>query len=148
MGRQWVLYDRQYRREALARRDLNWSTLNSRLYNEAFTGQARTISRCGYCLADDHAANACQADPDAGLRTIKDGTSPPVQHLPSQHSTLPELCRNFNDGRCKRPSCCYQHLCLNCHEGHPWLSCPRRRPHRRGPSSWHSSRHQGAGHLP
>ena len=28
----WVAYDRQYRREALARKDLNWSAENSRLY--------------------------------------------------------------------------------------------------------------------
>ncbi len=26
----WVAYDRQYRRKALARRDLNWSTIDSR----------------------------------------------------------------------------------------------------------------------
>ncbi len=31
----WVLYDRQFRREALARRDLNWSVTNIRLYSEA-----------------------------------------------------------------------------------------------------------------
>ena len=37
-GKQWVAYDRQYRREALARKDLNWSAANPRLYNEAFTG--------------------------------------------------------------------------------------------------------------
>jgi len=38
-GRQWVVYDRQYRWEALASKDLNWSVPNVRLYNEAFTGQ-------------------------------------------------------------------------------------------------------------
>ena len=41
-GKQWVAYDRQYRREALAQKDLNWSVPNVRLYNEAFTGQANT----------------------------------------------------------------------------------------------------------
>ena len=30
-GVAWVAYDRQYRREAAARKDLNWSVLNSRL---------------------------------------------------------------------------------------------------------------------
>ena len=42
-GVAWVAYDRQYRREALARKDLNWSATNSRLYNEAFTGHAKAI---------------------------------------------------------------------------------------------------------
>ena len=40
-GATWVAYDRQYRREMLVRKDLNWSVPNSRLYNEAFTGRAR-----------------------------------------------------------------------------------------------------------
>ncbi len=39
----WVLYDRQFRREALARCDLNWSVTDTRLYSEAFTGRARAI---------------------------------------------------------------------------------------------------------
>ena len=34
-GNRWVVYDRQYRREALARKDLNWSMPDSRLYNKA-----------------------------------------------------------------------------------------------------------------
>ena len=34
-GKRWVAYDHQYRREALARKDLNWSITDSRLY-EAF----------------------------------------------------------------------------------------------------------------
>ncbi|KAL5459763.1 hypothetical protein EMCRGX_G033134 [Ephydatia muelleri] len=37
-GTAWVAYDRQFRREALARKDLNWSVTNSRLNSEAFTG--------------------------------------------------------------------------------------------------------------
>ncbi len=52
----WVAYDRQYRREALARRDLNWSRTDSTLYNEAFTGRAKTIPRCNYCMQEDHTA--------------------------------------------------------------------------------------------
>ena len=39
--KQWVAYDRQFGREALARKDLNWSVPNLRLYNEAFTGRGR-----------------------------------------------------------------------------------------------------------
>ncbi len=49
-GHQWAAYDRQYCREALSRRDLNWSVPDPRLYNEVFTGRARSIPRCTYCL--------------------------------------------------------------------------------------------------
>ena len=36
-GSTWVAYDRQFRREMLANKDLNWSVPDARLYNEAFT---------------------------------------------------------------------------------------------------------------
>eukprot|EP00731_Ephydatia_muelleri_P038605 Em0825g2a len=43
--RAWVAYDTQYCRETLANRNLNWSRINSRLYNEAFTRRAKAIPR-------------------------------------------------------------------------------------------------------
>ena len=61
---EWVAYDRQYRREALARKDLNWSVTDPRLYNEAFTGRARSIARCNYCLQDDHNEPQCPRNPN------------------------------------------------------------------------------------
>ena len=39
----WVAYDRQFRREALAKKSLDWSVPEPRLYSEAFTGRARSI---------------------------------------------------------------------------------------------------------
>jgi len=33
-GKRWVSHDHQFRREDLARKDLNWSVTDSRLYNE------------------------------------------------------------------------------------------------------------------
>ena len=62
-GKQWVTYDRQYRREALARKDLNWSVPNPRLYNEAFTGRAKAIARCSFCLQEDHSSQSCPTQP-------------------------------------------------------------------------------------
>ena len=38
-GKQWVTYNRQFRRQALAKEDLNWSVTNPRLYNKAFTAR-------------------------------------------------------------------------------------------------------------
>ncbi len=59
-----VTYDRQFRREALARKDLNWSIPDPRLYSEAFTGRARSIPRCSFCLQDDHLTQQCPQNPD------------------------------------------------------------------------------------
>ena len=58
-GTSWVAYDRQYRREALAHRDLNWSRIDSRLYSEAFTERAKAIPRCKHCLSDTHLMANC-----------------------------------------------------------------------------------------
>ena len=41
-GSNWVAYDRQFLRDRLARRDLNWSVPNSRLYSEAFVHGPRS----------------------------------------------------------------------------------------------------------
>ncbi len=45
----WVAYDRQFRREALAKKCLDCSVPDPRLYSEAFTGRARSIPRCSLC---------------------------------------------------------------------------------------------------
>ena len=66
-GQQWVTYDRQFRREAPARKDLNWSVTDLRLYNEAFTGRARAIARCSFCLQDDHTDAYCTKKPNRPL---------------------------------------------------------------------------------
>ena len=63
-GKRRVAYDRQYRREALARKDLNWSITDPRLYNEVFTGRAWSIACCSYCLQDDHSAAQCPCNPN------------------------------------------------------------------------------------
>ena len=96
-GISWVTYDRQYRREALARRDLNWSAVNSRLYNEAFTGRAKAISRCEYCLSDTHLSANCPYNP----RQHPDYLNPPtlqsssLMSTPANRTTNQEICRRF-----------------------------------------------------
>ena len=105
--RQWVAYDCQYRRAALARKDLNWSVPDARLYNEAFTGQARSISRCTYCLEEDHTAGACPRNPnrpqDPWTLDLAPQPCPFFHHYPQQPSG--EICRRFNESRCKKLAC-------------------------------------------
>ena len=62
-GEHRIVYDCQFRREALAYRDLNWSATDQRLYDEAFTGRAKCIAWCGYCLRDDHTTRSCPSNP-------------------------------------------------------------------------------------
>ena len=149
----WVAYDRQFRREALARKDLNWSTPDPRLYSEAFTGRARSIPRCDYCLQDDHSSQRCPQNPDQPWvtwlpgATSWQGTRIPPSGRPTHRSS--ELCRRFNEGRCKLASCCYTHSCRTCGGTHPAISCrqgyqrprsPLRVPATQGQGMWPPAR--------
>ena len=137
-GQRWVIYDRQYRREALARKDLNWSVTDSRLYNEAFTGRARAIARCSFCLQDDHSDMYCPNNPNRSLLSLYPGhamwPAPAGWPLPiSMPASTPgpstrslEICRRYNEGRCKVAKCKYQHACSWCRTPHPFLDCPQR----------------------
>ena len=84
-GSNWVAYDRQFRRDMLARKDLNWSSTNARLYNEAFTGRAKVIPRCPHCLCEDHSGASCPHNPNPPVL----GWFSDPRHLPQQASQSP-----------------------------------------------------------
>ena len=135
-GSTWVAYDRMYRREMLACKDLNWSVPNSRLYNEAFTGPARMMPRCQHCLSEDHGSTGCPQHPNPVLVGWFQPPTPfsisnQQQGLASVTTPLPrtqmaEICRSFNAGQCRFAKCRYTHSCADCSGPHPALNCPRR----------------------
>ena len=114
---QWACYDRAFRREALASKDLNWSVINNRLYQEAFTGRARDIPRCTLCFEDDHMAQTCPKNPTpaypglylppphwSGAPSQPHGA--PSPHAPrSNRGPSQELCIRFNRGLCRQTTC-------------------------------------------
>ena len=122
-GATWVAYDRQFRREMLARKDLNWSVPNSRLYNEAFTGRTKIMQRCQYCLSEVHGSTGCQQHPNP---MIVGWFHPPVST--STKAPGAEVCRNFNAGHCR-----FVHSCSDCAGPHSSLNCPRRMAAPQGP---------------
>ena len=119
-NRRWVAYDRCYRREALAQKNLDWSMPNARLYNEAFTGHARVVPRCSFCLQEDHVSQACPRNPNRPWFgwTI---SLPPDSPVPSHgivSGVLPQCKLSPN-------TCRYSHCCTECGGPHPRLQCPR-----------------------
>ena len=58
-GPSWVLYDRAFRRRAEATKDMNWSVVNTSLFNLCFGGRARRRAICQVCLSEQHATDAC-----------------------------------------------------------------------------------------
>ena len=98
-GTAWVAYDRQYRREALARRDLNWSACNAHLYNEAFMGRAKAIPRCQHCLNETHGSSTC---PLSNAEPITLWQPAPRALAPDDFASKQcEICSNYNEGQCK-----------------------------------------------
>ena len=117
-----VSYDRQYRREALARKDLNWSVPNVRLYNEAFMGCARPNQKCIYCVNDDHPSAQCLLNPNRSwvqwLQEVPSvphpGPTPPVTATTTSRALPSEICRRYNRGSCNNHlKCKYRHACLD-----------------------------------
>ena len=122
-----VMYDRCYRREALASKNLDWSVPNLCLYNMAFTGHARAIPRCTFCLQQDHTPQLCQCNPSRpwiGWLWEPDGG---LQQQPGHRNQSSECCRRYNEGKCHQASnmCLYAHKCVECGGPHPWPHCPR-----------------------
>ena len=149
-GHWWAVYDRQFRREALAQKDLNWSITDPRLYNEAFTGRAKAVARCTFCLREDHASVVCPCNPTRQITNfpseIPSWVAAMLQssaaHIPSTTSSL-VICRRFNDQRCKFPRCRFRHACLLCGGPHPQQECRTQQcPRSRSPG-----RNQGKGSL-
>ena len=133
-GANWVAYDRLYRREMLAAKNLNWSVPNQRLYSEAFTGRAKRHPQCPHCLSEDHAAAGCPHNPNPPFVRWFQGT-PHLQFGPAASgppSAAPlkaqEVCRNFNSNRCRFTRCRYLHACTDCSGPHAAVNCPNRQP--------------------
>lgn len=108
----WVAYNRKFRRDMLSQRDLNWSVPNSRLHNEAFTGQVKAIPRCPHCLEEDHIATNCPQNPNPLLIGWVQGT--PLAHGHAQPqvqlrktSASQEVIRNFKANRYRFSPCRY-----------------------------------------
>ena len=124
LGR-WMTYDRQFRREALARKDLVWSQKMSHLYIETFTGRARNLPLCSTCGADDHPGSRCPRS--MGWIPAPSVWSPTGLQAGDSH-TPRDICNKFNEGRCRIPWCRYTHACKGCGAGDPLIMCPRSQP--------------------
>ena len=152
-GRRWVTYDRCYRREALAVKNLDWSVPNLRLYNEAFTGHTRAILRCSFCFHEYHTLQSCPRNPSCPWFGCHHDTEGHTQRPSGPRTQSMECCWRYNEGKCCQTgnTCRYTHKCLECGGPHPRPYCPRSgqgsytRP--RSPTSYQS--HTGLlGHTP
>lgn len=148
-GLGWVVYDTAYRRQAAARKDLNWAIIDTSLYNTLFTGRARATLRCTHCLSQEHLPERCplvngpfsQMLQSAGMphtvqSTTTIGTYPTPPQQQNQNTPKPQICGLYNSNggpRCTLRFCRFAHICSECFQDHPRMYCPsRKQPQWRG----------------
>ena len=124
-GTAWASYDMAYRRQAANQRSLDWGIIDSALYNEAFMGQARLISRYRFCLADSHNSRECSF----GLEERSPPARAPYTSTHRDQKSV-QICQLFNKpggNACRYKHCHYAHLCSKCRRGpHPAAECSAR----------------------
>ena len=121
-GLAWVRYDASFRRHAAITGNKRWSQINPSLYSICFTGCAQVQSRCELCMSAAH--SVCLG---CGSRSGADQSSCCVlsssaREWPERPASV-EICRLFNENRCRFPKCRYRHVCTKCGESHPAVSC-------------------------
>ena len=134
-GDAWLTYDTCYRRQAAARKCLDWSQVDFNLYNQTFAGRAKAKNRCKLCLSEYHRTTECYYAPDPPPapvpwqrdlpipRRSSDELPPRIPRAQTQTESA-EICRLFNSERgnmCRYSKCRYAHVCMNkgCHGRHP-----------------------------
>ena len=66
-GSGWLAYDRAFRCRMTAIKSLDWSELNSTLYNLCFAGKAKRDIVCCTCLKHNHRTSDCPNAPSLAL---------------------------------------------------------------------------------
>ena len=86
----WVTYDSLYYRQAAATRSLSWATDDQSLYNKVFSGKAKPVARCKFCLSKYHSSDTFfVGQPEA----------------PASRPSSQDVCRRYNQDRCFASSC-------------------------------------------
>ena len=133
-GIAWVTYDAAFRRQAFITGNRQWSKVNPSLYSICFSGVARTGQRCELCLSLSHPTHECtmvnDPDPDvsARLKTLESAVLAFTSHPSPQQGLIPrtrspDICRNWNAGRCRMPQCRFWHVCRVCGGPNPAMAC-------------------------
>ncbi len=131
VGFHWVQYDEGFRKQATITSNRMRSKIKPTLYSLCFTGRTQAVSRCELCFSTGHSSQQCSLswdqDPELPTRLKAVGTA--VLSLASgrTHRTAnQEVCRNWNDNRCRVSKCKHRHTCSRCGSSeHPAASCTK-----------------------
>ena len=142
-GLYWSGYDRQFRLRAAVTPVASWSTVDTSLWNRAFSGLPST-PRCTHCFSVSHKSGECELSPDTHMPPAP-GTS-----TPGRLARRP-ICFLWNEDPnpgCPRRGCRFEHSCYLCskdsnvqNKNHKAVHCahhPQDRPTRtQRPNTYH-----------
>ena len=129
-GLAWVRYDASFRRQAAITGNRQWSRINPSLYSFCFMGCTAELKRCELCLSAGHTTKHCAliSDPDPELpdrlKAVESVMVSLASRLPTpqqdkgKRPLSAEICRLYNDNRCRFLKCRYRHVCSTCSGGH------------------------------
>jgi hypothetical protein len=128
----WIVYDQNYRQEAVDNGLKDWSKVDPSTFTQCFTNAAISSENwCKVCQSMDHATEVCPNKMYGGMPRKRNAESlgqPPYgRKRPAPGSSL-QVCRLFNrsNGECKfGEACIYQHKCDQCGStSHSRSKCP------------------------
>ncbi len=106
-GPMWASYDACYHRQEANQRSLDWAKVDSSLYSQAFTGRARIVPRCRYCLDNAHHSRDRVYAPPTTSENVQRPPRPVSRNghagQDSPRGTAVEVCRLFNKPRGPKP---------------------------------------------
>ena len=103
-GDGWLSYDRRFRLRAAVDPGMSWATIDTTLWNLAFSGKAKA-TRCKHCFSLSHPSADCE------LASTSESTSQ------LSNPFVGRICFDWNkDPRpgCSRVNCSFHHICTNC----------------------------------
>ena len=136
-GRAWAHYDTFYRRNAAVTNNRKWSAVNSSIYSLCFTGKASGRKRCDICRSTNHTTKSCPDEDKIDvqlptrLKTIESALltlATAKTEAADGPGPSTEVCRLYNNNKCRYKKCKYRHACAVCNGPHPAVWCQKLRP--------------------
>ena len=129
-GLAWMCYDMAFCRQAASSGNRRWSEVNTTLYAICFTGKPREHKRCELCLASTHKTGDClvqggEIEANPVMNRQDQYKLPPARGAPVWRQLPPsgEICKLWNENKCRYSRCRHTHRCMRCGGDHPMVSC-------------------------
>ncbi len=129
-GRGWLLYDTAFRQQITDIRNADFSRLNQSLYLTTFVAYGGKGRSCSRCLMSDHTQEECALHQFLS-QSANEGGKIELRKEPGKVEERPRLkrrgaCFEWNDGNCRLPYCCFEHVCSKCYGNHRRDACHSR----------------------